>query len=146
MFSIKITKAKTSDSQQIKKLEDKIWDEEVVNKYDIPMFVSFGYVFVAKDKDKIIGAIVAYPTKQNEVYVCDWVVDKKYRKMKIGEKLYKKLIKSVGKRSVVSFVETNNAPSIKAHQKFGFKIVKKIKNSYDLNEGYRFFMRRKQNK
>ena len=47
-YRIKIIRATNSDSQEIRRLEREVWKEEVVNKYDIPMFVRFGYVFVAK--------------------------------------------------------------------------------------------------
>jgi predicted N-acetyltransferase YhbS len=88
-----IIEAKVKEAQEIRKLEEKVWGEDVVNKYDIPMFVRFGYVFVAKDKGKIIGAICSYFTKVGELYVCDWVVDKNYQGKKIGTDLYKALIK-----------------------------------------------------
>ncbi|MCX6735900.1 MAG: hypothetical protein NTZ13_02355 [Candidatus Parcubacteria bacterium] len=55
---IKITKAVTFESQEIRELETLVWEEEVTNKYDVPMFVRFGYVFVAKIGDKIVGAMV----------------------------------------------------------------------------------------
>ena len=142
MASVKILKAKVSDSQKIRELENRIWNEEVVNKYDIPMFVRFGYSYIAKYKDKIVGAIIAYKTKDDEVYVCDWIVEKKFRKSGIGLKLYKSLIKNIRDLPIVSFIEQNNTPSLNAHFKLGFKIVKKIKDPYDLGEGYRIFVRR----
>ena len=48
MHTTTISKAKVSEAQFIRKLEEKIWGEEVVNKYDAPMLVRFGYVYVAK--------------------------------------------------------------------------------------------------
>jgi len=140
--SITISKAKVSDSQVIRKLEKKVWSEEVVNKYDSPMLVRFGYVYVAKHEKKIVGAIIAYPTKDNEIYVCDWVVDSKYRGMNIGQRLYERLFKDVREKSIVSFIDPDNFPSMKTHLKLGFRVVRKIKNPYALNEGYRIFVRK----
>ena len=47
---IKIVKAKIEDSQEIRNLETEVWGEECTNKYDIPMYIRFGYVYVAKEK------------------------------------------------------------------------------------------------
>ncbi len=126
---IKITKAKVAEAQEIRKLEKKVWGEEVVNKYDIPMFVRFGYVFVAKDKKKIVGAICSYKTNIDEIYVCDWVVDPKYRNREIGLKLYQKLINSV-KNPIITFLDPHLTPTLRAHEKLGFKIVKRVDNAY----------------
>lgn len=138
---LKIAKASINDSQSIRKLEYTVWNEEVVNKYDIPMFVRFGYVFVAKYGNKIVGAIVSYRTNKDEVYVCDLVVDQKYRGLKIAEKLYKKLLVSVKGKNIVSFLDPDNIPTVKLHEKLGAKVVSKVKNSYDLNEGTRLFIK-----
>lgn len=134
MNKIKILKATIDDAQQIRILETKVWGEECTNKYDIPMYIRFGYVYVAKDGKKIIGAICSYKTKDNKVYVCDWFVDKKYRGQDIGIKLYKKLINSV-KYPIVTFLDPARTPTVKAHEKLGFKLHKKIKNAYGIKKG-----------
>lgn len=130
-----ITKAKEGDAQAIRVLENAVWKEEVVNKYDIPMFVRFGYVFIAKHEGKIVGAIISYCTNRNEVYVCDLVVEPKYRRLNIGEKLYKKLLQSTKGKNIVSFLDPENIPTLEFHKKLGAKVVAKIKNAYDLNRG-----------
>ncbi len=138
---IKITKAQINNAQAIRKLEHMVWDEEVVNQYDIPMFVRFGYVLIAKSGNKLVGAIISYRTNKDEVYVCDLVVDKKYRGLKIAERLYKKLLMAVKGKNVVSFLDPDNIPTIKLHEKLGAKVISKPKNAYDLNEGTRLFIR-----
>ncbi len=141
---IKIKKAKINQSQKIRALENEIWDEEVVNIYDMAAFITFGYVFIAEDKNKIIGAICAFATKNNEVYLNDWVVDKKHRGKGIGKKLFEKLKKEIGNKNIISYVELKNGISVAAHKKLGFELVKKVKDPYDLKkEEYRFFFRRK---
>jgi ribosomal protein S18 acetylase RimI-like enzyme len=144
---IKITRAKTSDAQAIRGLEGRVWGEEVVNKYDSPMFVRFGYVFTAKIEAKLVGAIISYKTNKNEVYVADLVVDPKYRGMKIGEKLYKRLLSAVRGTNVVSFLDPTLEPTRKLHEKLGGKIVARVKDPYDLKDdagletGYRLLVR-----
>ena len=53
--SIRIERAKPSDSKELRRLETRVWKEEVTNKYDLPMFIRFGYAFVAKDGNRIVG-------------------------------------------------------------------------------------------
>lgn len=118
---IKISFAKLSDAAAIRRLENKTWGGEVVSKYDVPMFIQLGYVFVAKDQNKIIGAICSYLTKRGEVHVCDWVVDKTYRGQNIGLKLFNKLLLAVKNRPLISYINIKNAPSLAAHKKLGFK-------------------------
>lgn len=144
-MKIKITKAKNSDAQAIRKLEQAVWKEEVVNKYDIPMFVRFGYVYIARHNQDLVGAIISYRTNKDEVYVCDLVVDSKYRGLSIAEKLYRKLLQSVKGKNVVSFLDPDRIPTIKLHEKLGAKIVSKVENAYGLDKGLetgvRFFVR-----
>lgn len=143
----KISKANVTDAQMIRKLEEKVWKEEVTNKYDIPMFVRFGYVYTAKVNSTIVGAIVAYRTNKDEVYVCDLVVDPKYRRLKIGEKLYRRLMSSVKGKNIVSFLDPELGPTQQLHKKLGGKIAAKIKDPYNLEKdkgletGYRLFVR-----
>jgi len=132
---IKIMKAQAGDSQEIRELENAVWKEEVVNKYDIPMFVRFGYVYVAKHGSTLAGAIVSFRTNKNEVYVCDLVVNPKYRRLHIGEKLYKKLLGVTKGKNIVSFLDPENIPTLELHKKLGAKVIKKVKNAYDLNRG-----------
>jgi ribosomal protein S18 acetylase RimI-like enzyme len=142
-----ITRAKVSDAQAIRNLEHAVWHEEVVNKYDSPMFVRFGYVYIARFGGKLVGAIISYKTNKNEIYVCDLVVDAKYRRLKIGEKLYRKLLRDVRGTNVVSFLDPNLTPTNKLHEKLGGKVVARIKDPYNLakdkglESGARFFVR-----
>ncbi|MCB9798264.1 GNAT family N-acetyltransferase [Candidatus Nomurabacteria bacterium] len=132
-YMITISKAKPSECQKVRHLEQKVWKEPgVTSQYDIAFFVSFGYVFVAKDKDKIVGAIVAIKTKDNEIKITDWVIDKKYRRMGIGSRLYAKLKKEAKELPLLAYVEASNEPSIHGHQKLGFKKVKKMKDPFYL--------------
>lgn len=132
---IVISQAKVSDSQEIRRLENKIWKEEVVNKFDIPMFVRFGWCFVAKDNKKIIGAICSFPTRENEVYVSDVVVEKKYRRTRIGWRLYERLFKALKGKRFLGFIDPKNSVSLEFHKKLGFKAVAEVENAYDLKSG-----------
>jgi ribosomal protein S18 acetylase RimI-like enzyme len=132
---ITITKALTTDAQNIRKLEELVWQEEVTNKYDAPMLVRFGYVYVAWNEKILVGAIVAFKTNKNEIYVSDVVVHPKYQGMKIGERLYRKLLQATKGTDVVSFLDPELIPTLNLHKKLGGKIVSKVVNPYDLNKG-----------
>lgn len=131
----KIIKATVSDAQAIRALETLVWDEEVTNKYDIPMFVRFGYVYVARIKTTIVGAIVSYTTNKNEIYVCDLVVHPKYQGMKIGERLYKRLLQGVKGMNVISFLDPKLIPTVNLHKKLGGKVIAKVHDPYSLDRG-----------
>ncbi|MEN9338630.1 MAG: Acetyltransferase family, partial [Candidatus Parcubacteria bacterium] len=118
-MKIKIVRAKISDAQEIRELETKVWKEEVTNNYDIPMFVRFGYVFIAKEREKKIGAIISYKTNKNEVYISDLVVDPKYRRQGIARQLRERLFKEVKGMNVVSFLDPKNIPTIELNKKMG---------------------------
>lgn len=135
MRIIKISRAKVVEAQAIRRLEARVWGEEVTNKYDEPMFIRFDWCFVAKDKQKIVGAIVAFLTRKNEVFVSDWVIDKLYRHHDIGLHLYQNLIKAVPGRNIVTLIDPDNEPSLLAHKELGFKVVRTVNNAYGLTGG-----------
>ncbi len=130
-----IAKAKPTDAQAIRRLEDLVWQEEVTNKYDSPMFVRFGYVFTAKEGTKLVGAIIAFRTNTDEVFVSDLVVHPSYQGKKIGERLYRKLLQAVKGKNIVSFLDPELIPTMNLHKKLGGKIAAKVRNAYDLDKG-----------
>ncbi len=91
---IRVHKAKIQDCFHIVELEKKVRHEKNVgNVYENSAFIKYGFVFVAKDESKIVGAIISFIGKNNSIYVSDLVVDPHYRGLGIGESLYKRLIK-----------------------------------------------------
>jgi ribosomal protein S18 acetylase RimI-like enzyme len=132
---ISIFKAKPEDAKAVRALEALVWEEEVTSKYDTPMFIRFGYVFIAKMGKKIIGAIVAFPTNRGDVFVSDIVVHPEYQGQGIGEKLYRKLLAAVHGTDVVSFLNPRLMPTRNLHKKLGGKVVARIKDAYQLKEG-----------
>lgn len=140
---ITITTAKINESQEIRRLEENVWKEKnVTDKYDIANFVRFGYVFVAKEENRVVGAIIAMKTRDDKIYVSGWVVHKKYRRKGIGTQLYKALIRKTKGKKIIVFVEPNNKISLKAHKKIGFRVVRKISDPYNLGEGCRLLLRK----
>lgn len=92
---MKIQQATIADCPQIVELEKRVWDDDYVsNIYECAAFINYGYVFVAKEKEQIIGAIIGFIGKDNIVFVTDLVVDPEYRGQGIGKDLYQTLIES----------------------------------------------------
>ncbi len=141
---ITLTKAKIGDVRDILRLEDKVWGERgVSSKYDLGVLIRFGYLFVAKDGRRIIGAIMGMKTKNNEIYVNDWFVEHSYRGKGVGKKLYARLIKAANGQPIVTMLHPNSKESIKAHKEFGFKIIRKIKDPYGIGDNVHRFLVRK---
>lgn len=144
-MTIKILRAKPSDTLEIMDLERRVWKnafnlQDVAGKYDLGSFIRMGLVFIAKDKNKIIGAIISFGTAKGDMFLADWVVDAKYRNLGIGTKLYKKLVSNIKDHSLITFVESRYKESIKAHKKIGFKIQKRIKDIYGIGEKQNYYI------
>jgi len=144
-MKIKIIRAKPSNDLEILRLERKVWKEgfnlkDVSGKYDLGSFIRLGLVFVAKDKNKIVGAIISFRTEKGEIFIADWVVDEKYRNLGIGTKLYNKLKSSVKNRSLITFIETRYRDSIKMHKKMGFRIKKKVRDIYGIGDKKTYYV------
>lgn len=127
---ITIKKAQTKDCPKIVELEKKIRNDEFVcNVYENAAFIEYGFVFVAKDKEKIVWAIVSFVGKNDIVFVTDFVVEPKYRNQGIWIKLYKKLIKEAW-RSIHALVWPWYKQSINLHESLWFKMIKKVNKPY----------------
>ena len=142
---IKILRAALMDNQKILNLERRVWKDflglsDVAGKYDLGSFIRFESVFVAKDKDKVIGAIVAIKTRNNKLFVADWVVDKKYRGKKIGLKLYKRLLKEAKSEAIDSLVSERYTKSVELHKRMGFKIKDIIPDAYGVHEKEKYYL------
>lgn len=142
---IKIIKAKILEAKEICDLENQVWGHPVVTIYETAIFIRYGYVYIAKDTsiNRIVGTIVAFPTKTNTIYVCDWVVSHKYQRMGIGEKLYKKFLKEVVDREIIGFIESKNKNSLMLHKNLGFDVVRRIKSPFGIEGQEGFIVRLK---
>ena len=143
---IKITTAKPNESQQIRRFEQLVWHETcITSPYDIVTFVTYGYVFLAKENNKIVGAIIAIKTKKDEIRIIDWLVEKNHRHRGIGTKLYHKLRRAVGGLAIIAYVESRNTASLAGHKKLGFKRIKKVADPFYLSENTTWWVMKKLN-
>lgn len=130
--NITIEAATPSDAISIWQLETLVYGEEVTSKYDTPMFVRYGYVYVAKDvnnDDKIVGAIQAMKTKDNTIKINNWYVHPEYQRKGIGQKLYERLLQDVDE-DIIAIVLEDNHSSYQAHLKLGFVAEEELPDPY----------------
>lgn len=141
---MRISQAKWYDNSAIRKLEQRVWKEkDISGKYETGILARFEYVFVAKEKKKIVGAILAMKTATDEIYVTDIIVDPLWQHLGIAKKLYQTLIAACGNAALLALVDTANEHSIALHKELGFKGVKKIKDPFGVAlKSTSFLMRR----
>lgn len=127
---IRIVKAKKDDAMAIVALQQKVWQEaEVSNIYEIAEFIRYGLVYVAKDKGRIVGVIVAFCKRQGGICVEDFVVDDEYRNKGIGYRLYQALLK-YAPRPVVTLLRPDYDASIHLHERLGFHKIQTVYRPY----------------
>ncbi len=133
---IRICKPRFSEAQKIRLLEMRVYGHEVTNRYDMPMTVRHGYSYIAKDEHgKLVGAILALPTKDGQILVYDWVVDRRYRRKKIGCALYERLLREVKGKPVIAYIKSKNKASLNGHLKLGFRKYKLVRDPFNLGKG-----------
>ena len=139
MDTVTIRRAELNDAVAILALETAAHGEEVTSRYDVPMFIEFGYAYVAQLEGgvdgRIVGAIVALPTRDGEIKVNDWVVHPKYQGQGIGGKLYRQLIAETKGKGLLAVVLKSNRRSLELHHKLGFSIEKEVADPFQTGEG-----------
>ncbi|MCX6735901.1 MAG: hypothetical protein NTZ13_02360 [Candidatus Parcubacteria bacterium] len=61
--------------------------------------------------------------------------------MKIGKKLFRKLLRVVRGMNVVSFLDPELVPTFNLHKKLGGKVIARVKDPYNLDTGIRLLVR-----
>mmetsp|Transcript_14500 Transcript_14500/g.12307 ORF Transcript_14500/g.12307 Transcript_14500/m.12307 type:complete len:180 (+) Transcript_14500:52-591(+) len=101
--------------------------------------------FMAYHEDKMIGVILgkldARPNKAQRGYIAMLVVEKAYRKLKIGSKLVKMFIdecQNCGGDEICLETEVINVAALRLYESLGFAKDKKLRNYYmSGNDAYR---------
>lgn len=127
-----IRSIKQEDILQIVNLEMKflgetIGEELLLESIQTPHL----YFYVAEEKD-VIGYIGAY-ILQGQTEILNFVVDEKYQRLGIGQKLFNEIIEDskINKSdSIVLEVKVNNEKGIGFYKKNDFEVVNVRKNYY----------------
>jgi GNAT superfamily N-acetyltransferase len=118
-------------------LETKVWGEEVSCRYGVTADARFGLVYIARISPvsscgpDIIGAVFTFLTLDGKLFIEDLVVDPIWRGYGIGVDLLNKL----SDYDLITYVDVENASSIRMCIKAGMTIGEKIWNPYHLDGG-----------
>lgn len=138
---MQITRAKTDDFLAIAALDRISWPS-AENKQ--PVFIpdgehtwrlwcEYAVVFCAKKDEKVIGAVLAFPTNDPALYALHKIfVADEYRGKSIGTQLLKRMVEELSNRNLRSFltVNPNNDAALKLYKSLGFSVEKSIKGYY----------------
>ncbi len=125
---VNISRAKWSDSFPIRKLKQQVRKDKATPEKDENIFTRFEYIFVAREKNKVIGAILAIKTVKDEIYIENIIISPKWQHQGIEKRLYETLLAYSGNVPVLAIVNTTNEESIHLLKELGFKGIKKVKN------------------
>lgn len=89
-------------------------------------------IFVAKIRDRVIGFIL-FTILFDESEILKIAVDRDYRHLSVGTMIIEKYIEFVNldlSRKLMLEVRESNIFAIRLYEKFGYEVVRKIKNYY----------------
>ena len=103
--------------------------------------VDYMYAYKATDGGKVIGGIVALPTRQGTVYVDTMFVAKGSRRRGVGEALLKKVLKDTNGKKIQLDTWSYNEAAKSLFAKLGFRRKGVLRDYYDEKIDYVFFER-----
>lgn len=87
------------------------------------VWVAGTYVYVARDGAQVVGAILAFPTRQETLFVHKVMVDKRYRGRGIGTRLFDLLLEDIDasvRASCFLTVDPANDSAVRRYERIGF--------------------------
>ncbi len=87
------------------------------------VWVAGAYVYVARDGEQIVGAIVAFPTRQETLFVHKVMVEQRYRGRGIGTRLFDLLLEEIDESvhaSCLLTVDPANKAAVQRYERIGF--------------------------
>lgn len=92
--------------------------------------VCYLWSYKAIANNKLVGGIIATPTRDGNWYVNSLFVHPTYRKLGIATRLLSKIIKAAGNKKIFLDVKTEKRFLVDFYGKHGFKLRKLVKNYY----------------
>lgn len=143
-MEFEIEKATLKDTKALSRLECNCYGHswQVYANYFWKRAVDCMWAYKATKNGKIIGGIVALPTRQKTVYVDTVFVAKKFRRHGVGEALMKKVLAETSGRKIQLDTWSYNDAAKNLFVKFGFKKKRILRNYYDEKIDYIFLERK----
>jgi [ribosomal protein S18]-alanine N-acetyltransferase len=125
---IKIEPAHPRDFLAVAALDRVAWQQNAHSEF-IPdgehvwrIWCEYALVFVAKEEEKVVAAILAFPCINGSYCVHKVMVDESCRGKGLGSKLFQVLLQEIDHLNVDAFltVDPANANAIKLYAKWGF--------------------------
>lgn len=122
-------KAQVEDFLGIADLDRRAWSDSRFGER-IPdgehvwrVWIAGAYVYVARDGSQVVGAIVAFPTRQGTLFVHKVMVDERYRRRGIGTRLFDLLLEDIDANvhaTCFLTVDPAHEASVKRYERIGF--------------------------
>ena len=138
-----IDRAKPLDFLEIARLDRIAWAQNRNSEY-IPdgehvwrLWTEHALVFCAREEEKILGAVLAFPTRQPGLYCLHKVfVDEAHRGKGIGSALFDAMFEACDELGVDCFltVDSINEHAIRLYENWGFTDRKFVKGYYRPDE------------
>ena len=87
------------------------------------VWVAGAYVYVARDGAQVVGAVVAFPTRQGVLFVHKVMVENRYRGCGIGTRLFDLLLEEIDtsvRASCFLTVAPSNEAAVQRYERIGF--------------------------
>lgn len=129
---VKIKLASYRDAESFLRLEAKCFDMKANRDtmYFWTPAVSYLWSYKAEMNGKIVGGIIAMPTRDGSWYINSLFVHPSYRKHGVATRLVSKIIKIAGKKRIFLDTFKDRPYLIEFYDNRGFKIKKSMKNYY----------------
>lgn len=103
--------------------------------------LDYCWAFKAVHRHKIVGGVIAMPTRQGLLYINSLFVHPQMRRLGIGSKLLDVILELPSSGFILD-VKSDKMTLIKMYRRCGFKVTKKVRNYY-LDGTERTIMQRK---
>ena len=134
-----IDRANPSDFLEIARLDREAWAQSRNSEY-IPdgehawrLWTEYALVFCSWEEDRLLGAVLAFPTLQQNLFCLHKVfVDHTYRGKGIGSALFDAMFVACDQRGVDCFltVDPVNESAVRLYENWGFTERKFVKGFY----------------
>lgn len=129
---VRISLANHRDAESFLRLEAKCFEMRMNRNtmYFWTPAVSYLWSYKAEINGKIVGGIIAMPTRDGSWYINSLFVHPSYRKHGIATRLVSKIIRIAGTKKIILDTFKDRPYLLDFYSKRGFRIKKSVRNYY----------------